>query len=847
MSRQSSLSRRDFLRQSTASLGAIAALPAFARSIVDSPDGRRKVIHIIGYSHIDAAWLWPWRDGADEALNTFRSALNRMIETPDFCYSHSSSAHYRWVQRADAAMFAEIQQRVNEGRWEVIGGWPVEPDCNIPSSESFVRQSLYGKQYCQRNLGADVTIGFNPDSFGHAAGLPTLLKRAGYGYYSFMRPQEHEMNLPLLFWWEGADGSRILTLRIWRDYSAGADLIRPAAAGAFAPGFDHACFFLGVGDHGGAVTKEMIQQIIEMRKDATLPELRFSTMRNFFSAVEAAPAFASLPVIKGELQHHARGCYSANGAGKILNRRAERGLGEAETISLIAGLTAGHAYPADQYAESWWKVCFCQFHDMMAGTSLYSDYQDVRDSVGYACEVADTSKVECLETMAKRVDLASVSEGAVFLFNPLPWKRKALVEYYAERNPTSRAEITHLASNDGTKAPIQWRPAASMSPFNPRLSAWLDLPPLGYKVFELAHGDAPKAEDFRTSITVSDTGFGISSLKAEDGTELLAGSVGLVAIADTSDTWAHGINQFRQEMGRPTFISSTVIENGPVTRVTRQRARWMDSEIVLDIAQFAGLDFLELRFVIDWRQQEQMLKLEIPTAMSRPKVFAKVPGEILERHTNGEEEPYQDWGAVQGKVGDADYTLALINNSTYSYDCLNGLFRTVLIRSAPFARHNPGQVPHNDNNAWQDQGRQERTFWLMGGRGAYTEFSLDRRAEELQTPAEFVADSAHHGTEPWEQSFLEIMPGSVWVLAIKRPEGAEDGAIIRIQERAGRAVQASLKSTVLGLDHTIDLAPWELKTLLVKSSKGQDKSSQGQDKSSKGQRAEIRELSLLET
>ena len=128
--------------------------------------------------------------------------------------------------------------------------------------------------------------------------------------------------------------------------------------------------------------------------------------------------------------------------------------------------------------------------------------------------------------------------------------------------------------------------------------------------------------------------------------------------------------------------------------------------------------------------------------------------------------------AVQGKIGNADYTVALINNSTYSYDCLNGLFRTVLIRSAPFARHNPNQVPHDDNNAWQDQGRQERRFWLLAGRGSYTEFALDRRAEELQTPAEYVMDSAHHGTQAWEQSFLEIMPGNVWVLAIKRAEAS---------------------------------------------------------------------------
>jgi len=432
--------------------------------------------------------------------------------------------------------------------------------------------------------------------------------------------------------------------------------------------------------------------------------------------------------------------------------------------------------------------------------------------------------------MAKRVDLSGVEESAVFVFNPLPWRRKALLEYDTEDNPSGQAPVTHLSSKDGKEIPIQWRPSASMTNFWPRLSAWVDLPPCGYRVLELSHGDSPAPERYSDFFQVSKSGFGISSLKAQDGTELLSAPLGLVVISDTSDTWAHGISEFRQEMGRPMLISSTVVEDGPVTRVTRQRARWLQSEIVLDIAQFAGLDFVELRFVIDWREREQILKLEIPTALAQPKMYVKVPGAVWERHVNGEEEPYQDWAAVQGKVGNGDYTVALLNNSTYSYDCLNGLFRTVLIRSAPFARHNPNQVPHNDNNAWQDQGRQERRFWLLGGRGVHSGFALDRRAEELQTPAEYVMDSAHHGSEPWEQSFLEIMPDHVWVLAIKRPEG-EDSTIIRFQERSGNATQAFVKSTVLGLDHIIDLAPWELKTLRVNRGKG---------------RAEVREVSLLE-
>jgi alpha-mannosidase len=275
------LSRRDFLIQGTASLGAMAAAPAFAQHAPDVRSGSTQVLHIIGYSHIDAAWLWPWRDGSDTVLTTFRSALNRISETPGFCYSHSSSTHYRWVERTDPEMLSEIKQRIREGRWEVVGGWPVEPDCNIPSTESFVRHALYGKTYCQRALGAEVKIGFNPDSFGHAAGLPAILKRAGYGYYVFMRPQEHEMELPLLFWWESADGSRVLTLRIWHSYDAGPQLIQPAATGAFAPGFDHAAFFLGVGDHGGAVTREQIQQILALQHDVKFAPAAFQHAARF--------------------------------------------------------------------------------------------------------------------------------------------------------------------------------------------------------------------------------------------------------------------------------------------------------------------------------------------------------------------------------------------------------------------------------------------------------------------------------------------------------------------------------------------------------------------------------------
>jgi alpha-mannosidase len=816
--RSSLLSRREFLAAGAAATSLIATRPLFPRSLEEQPNGDRKVLHIIGYSHIDAAWLWPWRDGADAVLDTFRSALRRMDENPGFRYSATSSAHYRWTEGADPSMFAEVRKRIAEGRWEVVSGWPVEPDCNIPSTESFVRHSLYGLNYCQTHLGVRPRIAMNPDSFGHAAGLPTILKNAGYGYYAFMRPQENEMKLPLLFWWQGPDGSRVLTLRIWRNYDPAdhaADFIRSSPTQLYRiPGIPHAAMFLGVGDHGGAVTRKQIQQVLELRNDPSLPELRWSTLAEYFEAVEKSPGFANVPVVNGELQHHSRGCFSTFAEGKILNRRAERSLGEAETILVSAGLAIDKPYPLKEFADSWWKVNFCQFHDLMAGTALYEDYTDLRDSVGYACEVATTSKVEALQAIAMQVDTTGVPENALFLFNPLPWRRKALAEVLVSED-VQKSGPMHLAAKDGTTVPLQWRPSPSMTGFYPRLSTLVELPPCGYKVFELQHGDVPSNAEYSSSFQIAKTGFGVSSFKSEDGAELLSGPSGLVVIHDPSDTWAHDVLKFRDEMGRPQFDSVAVVETGPLTRITRQRGHWRDSEIVLNVREYAGLDLLELHFIIDWREREQMLKFEIPTSLAQPRLFAKVPGAILERHTNGEEEPYQDWAAIQGTVAGNPYSVALINDGTYSYDCLDGLFRTVLIRSAPYARHRPYQVPPNDDHAWQDQGRQERTFWLLGGKGEYDQLALDRRADELQSPAQYVMDSAHSGKLPWENSFLEITPKTVEVLAIKHAEASPQDRIVRLQERSGRNTEATVRSTVAGIDQKISLLPWEIKTLRI--------------------------------
>src|SRR5580698_7980814 len=174
---------------------------------------RQFSIRAVGNSHIDMAWLWPWTETVEVVRNTFQSALNLMREYPDFKFTMSSARTYEWMEEKYPDLFKEIKQRVQEGRWEVIGGMWVEPDLNMPAGESLVRQILVGKRYFQKTFGVDVKIGWNPDSFGYNWQLPQIYKKSGMDYFVTQKLLwAHEFTtFPYkLFWWQSPDGSRLL-------------------------------------------------------------------------------------------------------------------------------------------------------------------------------------------------------------------------------------------------------------------------------------------------------------------------------------------------------------------------------------------------------------------------------------------------------------------------------------------------------------------------------------------------------------------------------------------------------------------------------------------------------------
>ena len=463
---------------------------------------QRRTLHLICQSHLDPVWLWPLLDGEAETLGTVQSAVDRCAEVPQFTFTRSSAAAYRVVEESDPRLFAEVKRLVVAGRWEPVG-WVEQPDCNVPSTESLMRQALHAQRYFARAFGFRAHVGWNPDSFGHSACLPQLLRRTGYDCYVFGRPTAPEAPwLPMLFWWQGSDGSRVLAFRPGAGFcqspaTTADDLekhIRGSLEQFFPEGFIHGAAFIGIGNHGGALSREHVARLVEMQRDDSLPELRFSTPSAFFAAAKSAVKPSAIPLHEGDLGFCLRGTYAATGEVKQANRAAERALFTAESATCAAQRWAETPTTAPALDEAWWRLLCCQFHDVLAGTCTAETLPETRARFGSVLETARAATARATLAMARRVDTRKEDGSVLFVFNPLPWPRRALVQLDTFSTPHGGQATTHLESRRGIPTPIQWVHADAA--FGPHLLPWakltalVDVPACGYKVYRLASGTA---------------------------------------------------------------------------------------------------------------------------------------------------------------------------------------------------------------------------------------------------------------------------------------------------------------------------------------------------------------------
>jgi len=777
--------------------------------------------HLSGNSHIDAAWLWPWTETVDVVKRTFGTALQLMYEYPQYTYTQSAAAYNDWVAQKYPDMNAEIKKRIDEGRWEIVGGMWVEPDLNLPDGESLVRQLLVGKRWYKQAYGVDVRIGWNPDSFGYTWQLPQIYKKSGVDYFVTQKMTWNDTNqLPFkLFWWESPDGSKVLAY-FPHDYAN--DNLNPTRlatdtvqARQRATGMTDIMDLFGIGDHGGGPTRAILDQgfhwATPSQPQKVMPKIEFGIAQAYFTNVEkqiaqdskewnyqsmatgytpppAVPGKVSIPTWKSEMyfEYH-RGVMTTQANHKRNMRVSSIETLNAEKWASLAWLD-GRKYPEAELTEDWKKLLFNQFHDLAAGSGIgiiYKDAQKDYDVVRWSTnEIASDS----LDKVDERVDTAGAGVPVV-VYNPLGWARSGEVSVHVQ---TGKSTV----SATGAQV-IEVKPDGKTDFADVKLHV-LHVPALGYKVVWVRKGTAERdehpvsAKDAGDTITLENEALRVSVnkrsgcitslLEKKSNFEALAsGACGnqLQFFKDTpKDYDAWNIDPGTLDVAPMTIEHADSVEllktAEPTIRVT---SHWGSSKFVQTIGLSADGDEVNVGNQFDWHESHVLLKAAFPLAASGPFATYEIPYGTIDRPTARNnswekaqfEVPAQQWA----DLGDGKHGLSLINESKFGYDAVGNLLRLTLLRSPKW--------PDPD----ADMGHQHFDYALYPHTGTWKDAMTVRRGFEYNYPLTAVVTTAHTGTLPASHSFASVTPENVVLTAVKKAEDAK-GLIFRAYEWAGK-------------------------------------------------------------
>lgn len=527
---ESTAKLKSFKGDFSAFLGVVAEIENLLAPIGKA--AKTKTIHMVAHGHIDMNWMWSWPETVASTHDTFASVLAMMDEYPELTYSQSQASVYALTEKYHPEMFAKIQQRVKEGRWEVTACQWVEGDKNLASGEALAHHLLYTRRYFLDKFGLspeDVPVNWEPDTFGHANTIPSILAKGAVKFYyscrtggGFGHPRTGEERPPV-FWWEGPDGARILVNRETTWYNSYCNIGENYAI-AMVPalkesGLSHWLDVYGIGNHGGGPTRDEVDWFLESRDFPIWPTVKFSTSKAYFEAIEAEIlGGVKVPTLKGELNYEFTGCYTSQSAIKHGNRFGENYCVEAETAAALG------KRPTPLLRDAWVNVLFNQFHDILPGSGVAATRRHAQALFQETGAITGSVKREFTKTLGGRIDtLSLLPEGEqvrnfafeagtgsysgisgisansgggrrffpIVVYNPCAWKR---TEWVQVRLYDSEFDPKKLVATDenGVHYPTLFIPGPNHFWGHHMATiafCAVDIPPLGYRTFLIQEGE----------------------------------------------------------------------------------------------------------------------------------------------------------------------------------------------------------------------------------------------------------------------------------------------------------------------------------------------------------------------
>lgn len=750
----------------------------------------RPKIFMIGNTHFDPVWLWTWDEAMASIRATFRSALDRMKETPEFTYSFATPPVFEWIRNTDPELFEEIRERVKEGRWDLCEAWWLQPDCYSASGESYVRQGLYGQKYLFDTFGVRSDCVFNVDSFGHSPQLPQILKKSGVKYYCFVRPEKKYLPLEKdCFLWKGLDGSTVSACRSDDVYSK--ELEKTLDRSDEKADQDSIVIF-GVTDHGGAPTKKDIA-VIESRENAV-----FSTVNNFF--LHQHPG----TTVKGELMTGDFGVFADHPATKRYNRIAENALLNAEKALVFAGRKDG------RLTGCWQDVLFNQFHDIMGGSCIKEAYEDSRNLYGRAISTANEIMNYAVQSVCRRID--TVGRNPDTVWNLIVWNFNGeAFDGYLESELQWAHEFDWydkglaLEDETGKRYPCQIVEAkAVISKFRSRFVTKLDVPSFGYKTYRVIQTNEddrkvpcgyPTVDNGKYVFVFDEKRGGIAEIRDKNGSVIAKELLKPVFREDPGDTWAFNIEKYGRILPGMKLRRTEILESGELRTVIRENYKFRDSVIDLYYTIYAGERYFDLKYVVNSNEKAVVFKLESRVKNGRHRVA--VPYGSVVRGKTERDVPLGEWLTADG--------ITYLPDSAFAYNLCGGKLGITVFRNVICGDLRLEELKEYDYDILSRGVTEGKIRVDLEGTTA-------KNVSAFQNPPHIVIEANHGGTLPPTASYAGIDSGNVAFTVIKDKTDGE-GTVLRFVETAGKKTEA--KVTFFGNVFPIRMKPYEIRTVLI--------------------------------
>lgn len=807
-----------------------------------------KKLFLVCNAHLDPVWLWDWQEGATAAVATFRAAADICEESEGFVFCHNEALLYQWVEEYDLPLFRRIQALVAAGKWHIMGGWFLQPDCNIPAGESILRQIISGQQYFREKFGAAPTVAVNFDTFGHDRGMVQILKQCGYTGYLYMRPETWRMELPgRNFIWRGFDGSEILAHRLDRGYNSGlGKAVQDITDWCQKEQDDEISLFTwGVGNHGGGPSRVDLRELNAWMEQNKQLQPRHGTPEEFFAALEQAGV--DYPVVDRSLRPVFVGCYTSQARVKRLHRELENRLYRAEKLLSAAAAQGLLAYPEGQLRDAQRDMLFMEFHDVLPGTTIQKGEADAIKILHHGLELVSRLELKGMMALLSGQEKAKPEQTPVFLYNPHPYPVEG--DFTFEMMPADMnwsqelrnvVTVTHngnvLTSQDekqDVNMNLDWRKRITVhAVLEPACVNRFDC------AFHLEASDGAKDVSFPQETIFFDNGemqveinpaTGLVDRYCVGGVDYLCANAFVpVAYQDVADPWYMGSARFPQVAGRfslaepkqvhrysdnaqITAYPVRIVEDGPVRMKVEAEFVWNRSRVVQTyILPKQGSQF-EVEQDILWNESDTMLKWEIPSTIAGSYIGQGMYGSE-EMPQDGTECVSQKWCGLFG----TEHALTICNDGVYGSHCIANTMSLSLMRSSAYAAHpiDDRKLVHEERYiARMDQGAHHLRFAICGGSTQERRRNVDRDAQILnEAPIIVSAFPSGLGEKP-KQAVLISDP--CVQLSAMYYDCVRNGYVLRLFNTQNIRVRAKLELPIWDLTQTVELEPSRFQTYLA--------------------------------